>query len=410
MPLESTTPVIRVVQVLEATAGGTRRHLGELLAALPPDEFDVRLVCAARRDPSFREDMAGFLGRGVEVHELPMVRAPHPLWDPVAALRLRALLRARPCDILHLHSSKAGWLGRLAAWNLDCTVVYSPHGFAFLQRTPWPRAWIFETAERLAARRTDVLLAVGRAEGALAVERGLCDPERLRVIPNAVDSDALEARVGARRSLPSAPAERVLGFIGELRPQKDPLVFLEALRILWDRGHPFRAVLPAQGSLLGAARRFLAGRRLTERIELIPPDGSLVPIYRRMDVAVLPSRWEGLPYALLDALALGVPVLGSDIAPIAEVLRPLDPRLLFRAGSAESLADQTAVLLSAPEDELRAIGERGKVLVRGDHDAAAWRRSIQDLYRSLAQAPVATEAKSSFSRSDDRRRSKRDSA
>ena len=380
---ESRSEAIRVVLVLEATAGGTRRYLRELVAALRSDEFDLRVVCANRRAGSFEEDIASFRARGIETHVLPMTRAPHPVLDPLAVIRLRSLLRRAPCDVLHLNSAKAGWIGRLAAWNLDCRVVYSPHGFPFLQRSPLSLPKLYEWAERVTARRTDLLLAVGADEGRVAVGRGLFESARVRIVRNAIDVERVEREVGRRRSIPDDPAERVVGMIGELRRQKDPMCFLEALRILRARGRFVRAVLPAEGKLLARARRFLCRANLQEQVELLPSDGSLSAIYRRTDIGVMPSRWEGLPYSLLDALALGIPVLGSDIGPLTDLLAPIDPRLAFRAGRPDALADALEVLLTAPSGELESIGGAAREIVLRDHSSDKWRAEMINVYRSL---------------------------
>ena len=375
--------MIRVVEVLEATVGGTRKHLRDLLAALPADEFDVHVICSARRDPAFRKDIEAFRAGGCRVHVLKMTRGLHIVWDPVSLLQMRRLLQRVQCDILHLHSSKAGWLGRLAAKNLGCRVIYTPHAFPFLQSVPAPLRKCYEVAERWGARRTDLLLAVGSSEGEVAVRSRLFTSAQVKVLSNAIDVPALEAEIGEISPAGAGTPVRTFGFIGELRRQKDPFTFLEAAREL-RRELDARYVMPARGGELRAVKRYLRRHSMADIVDLVPVPESLAPVYRRTDIAVLPSRWEGLPYALLEALALRRPVIASDFDALSEVLRPLDAALLFSTGQSEQLAERMGAWARRSEAELTAVGERARQAVIRNHDLSRWGRSLRGIYRSLA--------------------------
>jgi len=375
---------IRIMQVLEATAGGTRRHLNEVLGALSGEEFELHVVCALRRDPTFGEDVERYLRSGHAVTILPMTRGPHPFRDPVAAWRLRRLLADAPCDVLHLHSAKAGVLGRLACRGRDCRVIYSPHAFPFLQRSPAPVRRTYELVERVLARRTDLLLAVSDAEARLAVEIGLYPADRVAVLPNALDIDQLDREIAEPEPFRGRGPERTFALVGELRAQKDPFTFLEAARRLRDRRIPAHFVLPARGVELGKVRRYLRRHRLEPVVDLVAAETSLAAVYRRTDVAVLPSLWEGLPYALLDALALRRPVIASGLPVFEDLLPTLDPRLLFPPGSSAALAERMELLARLPRRELDSLGDRGRELVRRHHDLAAWQDGLRETYRSTA--------------------------
>lgn len=375
--------MIKIVEVLEATASGTRKYLNALVAALPPGEFDVRIVCSTRRDPTYAEDIDHFRAQGRRVIVLPMTRAAHPILDPVACLRLRRILAREPCDVLHLHSAKAGFLGRLAAWEQRCKVIYSPHAFPFLQRTAAPLRALYRLAERLTSARTDLLLAVGSAEARLAVESALFPASKVRVLENAVDVAELEREV-ARQPRLGADGAPVVGFLGELRPQKDPLTFLAAARLLRERLPEVRYVMPAWGGLLPAVRRQIRRDRLGDRVELVPREGVLLPYYHGLSLAVQCSLWEGLPYTLLEALALRVPVVGSDIPPVAELLADVAPRFLFPPGRADRLADLIEESLGLSEPGRAALVERGRARIERHHLLENWGSGVRALYRSLA--------------------------
>ncbi len=379
------------MQVLEATRDGTRRHLNEVVAALASDEFKLHIVCAVRRDPTFGEDVEEYRRAGHAVTILQMTRGPHLYYDPGAVRRLRRLLECWPCDVLHLHSAKAGFLGRLAARRSSpCRVIYSPHAFPFLQRVAFPKRWLYRLAERLLARSTDVLLAVSEAEGRLAVETGLFPADRVRVLPNAVDVDKLDREVGPR--LRGRATGRTFALVGELRVQKGPFVFLEAIRQLRDRQVPARFVMPERGRDLRAVRRYLRRHRLETLVELLPAEGSLAALYREADFAVLPSLWEGLPYAALDALALRRVVIASRLPVFEDLLGPLDRRLLFPPGNSRALAERMELWAQRPRLELEALVDRGRRMILEHHGMAAWRKALRRIYRSVTETGISANA------------------
>ncbi|MCP4560463.1 MAG: glycosyltransferase family 4 protein, partial [Bosea sp.] len=171
------------------------------------------------------------------------------------------------------------------------------------------------------------------------------------------------------------------------RAQKDPFTFLEAARRLRDRRIPARFVLPARGVELGKVRRYLRRHRLESLVDLVTAETSLAAVYRRTAVAVLPSLWEGLPYALLDALALRRPVIASALPVFEDLLRPLDPRLLFPPGSSAALAERMELWARLPRRELESLGDRGRELVRRHHDFTAWQECLREIYRTAARRP-----------------------
>ncbi len=212
---------LRVCHVLEATAGGTWRHLRELLKRLPRSIIQQSVVCAVRREPSCRAEIARWVDEGVAVALVDMVRGFGGARDLLALAELqRAVRRIRP-HVLHLHSAKAGMLGRLI--KADARVVYSPHCFPFVRHGAWSMpAWAMEVA---LARRADVLHAVSRAEAGLAIDCGLFAPSRVVVIENCVSIP--------EPTRPSCNGLTTFGLIGELRSQKSPKRLSAQLKRWW---------------------------------------------------------------------------------------------------------------------------------------------------------------------------------
>jgi glycosyltransferase involved in cell wall biosynthesis len=371
---------VRVLQVLEATAGGTRRHLRELVFGLSSGPFELHLACALRRDPDFLQDIELFRQRGVTVELLELRRDLHPIEDLAAQARLRRLILAGGYDLVHAHSAKAGFIARVAALGLGTPIVYSPHAFPFLQAGLVGR--LARLAETLLAPGTAFLHAVSSAEGRLAVESGLFEPARVAVVENAADL-AIGDRVSTLAPCPSSETT-TFGFLGELRDQKAPFVFLEAAALAAARRPRLRFVMPDQGPLLREVKEKVAQVRLGPLVTFVPSRRSLNNLYRRIHVGVLPSRWEGLPYALLDAMALRLPVIASSLPVFQDLLGPIEPRLIFEAGDAASLAARLVEWSDAGVAYRRRVGEAERTRVERWNSPDIWRAGMIELYRRAA--------------------------
>lgn len=333
---------IHVVEVLEATAGGTRRHLRDLVRQLDHRRFRVTVVAALARDPDFQRDIDLYRMKGVAVEILTMKRRIAPLADGVALIRLTRLLRRLHPDIVHAHSSKAGMLARLAA---QCAggvpTVFTPHAFAFLADTSLRGLYL--ACERWAARRTSRVIAVSREEfdRACAGRHGLGMPAaHVRLIPNGIEKTALPPLT--RQPPP------LVGFVGRMCRQKGPDLFVAVARILHAARPDVRFMMVGDGPWRTWVEEHLRRWNLSDCVTLrTARDEIEVGKYiAEMDALVMPSRWEGLPYTLLEAMSLGVPVAAMAVGGIADVIEDGISGVLCQPGDVHGLALRALALIT----------------------------------------------------------------
>ncbi|MGE5532023.1 MAG: glycosyltransferase, partial [Bacteroidota bacterium] len=203
---------IRLLHVLEATVGGTRRHVLDLCLGLPPGRFRQHLVYSSIRNPHFEADAQKLRAAGIEVTSLPMRRQIEPVEDWYCLRQLKVIIRQWQPQIVHGHSAKGGFLSRLAARDLPgvCS-LYNPHGFPFQMRTNPLKRRLYVALERYAARYTDGLIATCESQRALALEHHLLPAEKITVIPNGirpeqftltVDRSAIRSNLGLPEQAP----------------------------------------------------------------------------------------------------------------------------------------------------------------------------------------------------------------
>ena len=375
----------RVAEVLEATIGGTRRHFTALVTRLPSEGFDVRAVCAVGRDPAFRDDIPRMQAAGATVTELHMVRPISPAADLRAYRALRELLSRDRCDLVHTHSSKAGFVGRLAARASGVPVaVHSAHTFAFEMQAPaWKRA-MYRALERHAARRTDLLIAVSEAERRVAIEAGLFTEGKIEVIPNGIDLREFDRRAGVGgEAIPGlAPDDLVVGTVGRLAPQKGLRFLLDAAPAVL-RAHPSALfVLIGDGELRPALARQAERLGIANRVRLLGHREGVERLYPLMRVFALPSLWEACPYALLEAMAARVPIVASALPACAEILDGGSCGLLVPPGNSDAVATAICGLL-APGGSGAAMGETGRRRVEQAYTIERQIAQVAAAYRRL---------------------------
>lgn len=344
---------IRIAHVVEAAAGGVARHLIDLVTGLDPAEFSCPLYLSFERPESWREPLLALRDAGHALREIPMARVPNPR----AVNALAGWARRDAVDILHLHSAKAGYLGRLAARKAGLPAVYTPHAFPF-QRTTDPLRPLYRYFERKLAKATAKIICVSDGEREEALRAGLPE-EKLVVIPNGVDlamwtPSSPAERLAARRALGIADHELVIGAMARLVPQKGIDLLVQAAEDLLPDFPTARIMIwgdgPLRKSLLELSRRLaLPG------IQFMGETRDPACAYAAMDVFCNPARWEGCPYAVLEAMACGLPVVASDIAPHAGLIANGESGVLCETDLPGPLAGALRIAL-ADQDVRDAFG------------------------------------------------------
>lgn len=279
--------------------------------ALPPDEHGIPRVEPGRPEAGWLELPA--LRRGVD-----------PLRDVVAARALRRLVRTFAPDVVHTHTSKAGALGRRAAFAARAPVVaHTFHGHVLQDYFGALSSALLRRLERRLAQRTDLLFAVSESCADELAACGVASRSRFVVTPPAVAPPAAVARLAARARLGLAEEDWVVAAVGRLVPVKRLDHFIDLV-----------AAEPAlRGDVLGggplhAALRAAGRRACGDRLRMLGAAPDAAALLSAYDAVVLPSVREGCPLVAVEAFAAGVPVVGYDVPGVRDALGSLGRGLL----------------------------------------------------------------------------------
>ncbi|MBI5883906.1 MAG: glycosyltransferase [Elusimicrobia bacterium] len=378
----------RVFEVLECGGpGGTGNQVAAICNGLDPARFEVSLVFAARdgRPDAYRKLAQG----AVEAFFVPeMTREIAPWKDLKAFLRLRRLFLDKAPDIVHAHSSKAGVLGRLAAWTAGVPMIfYSPRGYGFLQqdRSTASRLlyWLLEASvswigeivavspsEAELAQRLSWGRAVSTAPDPYLGKAPASQPPPASGIQPAPPGTAVPCRQ-------PPPAKGILvAACGRLTYARHPEAFLRLARGLIKARKDSRCVWVGGGEGQGSA---FQDPGLEGRVELtgwLEPDAAVQRL-AEADIFIHYSRWEGLPNAVLEAMALGLPVVASDVPGNRDAV--LHGKTGFIAADEDSLLKRTLELAADPALR-RGLGEAGRQRVLRDFSPAKTFAALSGLY------------------------------
>ncbi|HEU4683071.1 MAG TPA: glycosyltransferase family 4 protein [Nitrospira sp.] len=292
---------------------------------------------------------------GLMVFQVPSLkREIDPVQDSRALWSLAAVLRRLRPTIVHTHSSKAGILGRAAAYLTGVPIViHTIHGYGVTPAQHPVLRWLLLALERACSRATTRFFAVSEANRRQGIEWRLFSPDRCAVLRSGVDLAALRRtpvdKTAKRRDLGLDPLRPVVGMVAPLKPQKAPIDFvtLAALVRRWNPNVQF--VLVGDGELRAAVEAESARLGVGSALRLLGWRRDVPEIMKCLDVFVLTSRWEGLPRAYLEALACGVPVVGTRVDGAEEVVFDGRNGFLVAPGDVEAMAEKVQLLLAHPE-------------------------------------------------------------
>lgn len=338
------------------------------------DAYDFVLVHGAAFEPSMADRVDAL---GVRRRVLGELRHYDPLSLPFAVRAARRVLDEVEPDLLHVHSTEAGWVGRWAAADRpDLPVVYTLHGLPFGPQRSWPLRVLVRWAERRLARRTTRFVANAAAIRDAYLDAGIGRPGQYTVIRSGVDLERIGA-VEAAGDLPGAPP-RVL-FAGRLEPGKGLRRTVRAVQTVRSR-----AAGGAPAHLLVAGSGPLSADIAEDPRPWLHPLGfrdDLPAVMKACDVLCLPSDLEGTPRVVTEAMACGLPVVASDVGGIPEQVADGDSGLLVAPRD-------DAALVAALERLLADADLRGAMGARGRERAKAFSRdalleATDRLYRDL---------------------------
>ena len=366
-------------------AGGAKNTI-MTCAGLDKSRFEVDLIVGASADRWRAE------GAGVNWIQIPdLVRQLHPPKDWRAARALVKLFRERRYHIVHTHLGKAGILGRWAAHQVGTPIViHGLHGATFNPTQTWLENITYLWLEKRAMNWTDKVISVGEDLMQRYLDVGVGRPEDYVIIHSGMDLTAFRAAAElpeharqAKRQELGLPANAfVAGYIAALEWRKGHRHLIRMMQKLAPRYPHLHLIFAGEGFSSARLKQMVTEARLDDRIHFLGYRHDVPEIMAALHVKLFASEREGLPQVLVQADAVGVPILAFEAEGVREMVRDGVNGYVFKYGDIAAMSQALERFIADPE-EARRMGQKGRQLVDDRWDISTMQRKTQELYEEL---------------------------
>lgn len=387
--------MIRVMSVItRLNVGGAALHVLSLVEGLRPDRF--RSILVSGRELPDEGNMLDL----VPAQRVKPLMLPHfsagagpTLHDIRALISLLTVIRREQPSIVHTHTAKAGFIGRLAARIAGTPiVVHTYHGHVLQGYFSPAKSRFLQRLEGVLARISDSLVAVSERVRTDLVACGVAPAAKIRVIPLGFDLQPFlrcEDHKGEFRAEIGVDGARLVGIVGRIFPIKNHRLFLDAAANVLDRGTDVRFVIVGDGRLRGSMAAYAGTLGIADRVIFTGWRKDLPRIYADLDLLVVSSDNEGTPVSAIEAMASARPVVATRVGGLPDIVTEGETGFLVPPRDANALADAVFRVIGDPEMSSR-MGRAARTIALDRFTTQRLISDVQNLYEELlAQKGIA---------------------
>lgn len=370
--------------------GGAQENTLSTVIGLQKKGHEVILISGPSRGPegSMEDEIQSCKINFILIKEL--IRNISLWHDVIAFFKLGMIFKKNRFDIIHTHSAKAGFIGRIAAkvFSKKSKVVHTLHGPSFYPYQPAIPKYIYILSEKIAGHFTDYFISVSSVILERYLQKGIGKKEKSSVIRSGFQIEEYkksdELRSSARRALGIKDENILIGMIGRLFPLKGQEYLLRVFAKI-SSDYPFiHLVLVGDGILRESFEKFVKSKNLQDRVHftgLVNPEK--IPFFASgFDIGVHTSLREGLPRAVVQILATGHPVIAFDVDGTKEVIKDGINGFLVPAENERILEEKLRFLIENPEIT-KKMGETGRQMVFEEFSVERMVAEIEKVYLNI---------------------------
>ncbi len=317
---------IKVLHIAQSN-GGVAEYLKMFFKHIDKSTFQLDLLCSKQ----YKAEEKYFDKLGYTITLIDMERDICLLKDFNTMLKTVAYIKKSKPEIIHLHSSKAGALGRMAyvlgrlTFQFKrITIIYNPHGWAFDMDTSSIKKFLYKTIEKICAIFTDKIVVISEYEKRCALSCKICKSDKIKVIYNGIDLNKYSQSYDKVKELNklSIPSNSfIIGMVGRLTSQKSPYTFVSIANEIKKMYKDAYFILVGDGELKEETEKLIRKNKL-EKSFLITGWTEDVPRYVSLfDIALLTSKWEGFGLVLAEYMVMSKPIVASRVGGVLDIIK-----------------------------------------------------------------------------------------
>ena len=369
---------MRVLEVIrQGEVGGGESHVVDLTLALR-SRGNVEPIVLAFTDGPMMELLRE---EGVPCH---VVTTQRP-FDPRVYSRLKELVASEHIDLVHAHGSRAASNMLTVCRRLGVPMVYTVHGWSFHDGQSWLSGWLRRQSERLICRRAQHVICVSQSNFRTGQEAFGLSEEKCTVIENGVNLSRFDPDLvypDMRTELGFAPTDFVCAYICRITEQKGPMDFVEAMIAAHEQNPRLRALMVGEGDMADKVDYYINEHAREGTFVRLPFRDDVPALLAASDAFCLPSLWEGLSIAMLEAMAMRKAMIVTYTDGARDIIQDHRNALVVPPGRAVRLTEALLELADSPELCTR-MGQRAFALVRQRFDAARVAEKVEEIYKLI---------------------------
>jgi len=375
--------ICHIITMLEL--GGAQGNTLYTVSNLDKSMFDAALIAG----PGGILDDDAKKTENIDLYFVPqLVRQVNPIKDIVALFKLRKLLKSIKSDLVHTHSSKAGILGRIAAYLAGVPVIiHTFHGFGFNDFQKWFVKFVYVLAERITAKISDKLIVVSNENISYGLANRIGRKEQYMVIRSGIKTGKYRQKFDAvkiKKELGLKETDKIITTIGPFKPQKNTVDFIDMAAQVSGKFPDVKFLVIGDGSLRPQIESKIAAFNLQNKVMLLGWRNDIPELLSITDIFILTSLWEGLPRAIVESMVSGKPVIAYAVDGSKEIVKDNVTGFLIPPKNMEVLCEKTMLLLS--DDNLRLkFGMEAQKTVSTEFDIDHMVKQQESLYKELVK-------------------------
>lgn len=365
----------RVLEVIrQGQIGGGESHLLDLIYFLDKKEFEP--ICLSFTDGEMINRLQAM---GVKCHVIHTTRP----FDLKVQKQIKALILAEHIDVVHAHGSRAASNVAWAARRLRVPLIYTVHGWSFHDDQSFVVKWLRSRSEKWLCRYSDAVICVSQSNADTG--KNVFGLTECHVIENGINLERFNADAhyhDLRPEMGFGTDDFVVGFIARCTKQKNPIGFLNALEMAHSSNPRVKGLFVGEGDMDSEADAFIRSNRMDSYVFRSKFRTDIPELLSAIDVYCLPSLWEGLSIALLEAMAMGKPIVATPTDGTSEVIRDKVNGIIVPFGDTGALA-HAMTRLSNFSDLCRKYGHAARTIVESRFNAQRVANKVAEIYENI---------------------------
>lgn len=351
---------IKILHISQPTYGGVAEYIKLFMKFNDNVNYDFTLAC-----PNENKLLQYAKEHGKKTYQVNIDKDINLIRDIKAFYDICKIIKKDKPDIIHLHSTKAGILGKIAGAIYNVPTIYNAHGWSFTMNISNTKRKVYSIIEKATSRFCTHIVNISEYEQQIALDYRIKDKKSMSVIYNGIDINMykrdIEKAKMIRKSLNINNDSIVIGMVARLAEQKNPILFLDIAKRMLKENEKIKFVLIGDGELRNDVEKYIEENSMNDSIIITGWVDNINEYINIFDIGLLTSRWEGFGLAIVEYMANEIPVVASNVGGIVNIITNNVNGYLVDDGEIEEYIKNINKLLKNPQKRYECINNGLKI-------------------------------------------------